>query len=339
MRIGLAFVVLVAFSSAAFAEDQLPLARPAKARQSFQDAEKHDLKGFSGISMGDIGGKKLKDIVTDETTNRVIVLANHTSAPNNVHLGRIARLMELNPMIESIGTKDKVSGERKWDISYDNIIPYFAVLLGDKNGHFVGLLFLDHDKTEMLKVVSETGVGVVRIAVAEKNDHAGLKTTTSDDGGQPQISPTTLQAPIHLDELFVWRDGGSLGFKLSDANGRHLAFCVDGKFKSPTAGYFFLNVTYADQNGGQKLDLGSDTEKVLMSYLKSWLAANFKQERLAAILKAQGVGKPTKEEFNALHVLGLIDNRAKVIDRIREQAQQDQSSAHTSSVKQSPVIP
>ena len=80
------------------------------------------------------------------------------------------------------------------------------------------------------------------------------------NGGEPQGVPT-LEPPITLDELHVWRDGGSLGFKLSDAKHHQLAFCIDGRAGSSTRGYFFLNVTHANQNGGQKLDLGAPRKR------------------------------------------------------------------------------
>jgi hypothetical protein len=157
-----------------------------------------------------------------------------------------------------------------------------------------------------------------------------LLVALSANADQPRGSPVAaLQPPVKLDELHVWRDGGSLGFKLSDAARHQVAFCVDGQIKSPTAGYFFLNVTHATQNGGQKLDLGSDAEKTLISYLTSWLTATFKQAQRAAILKSEDVSKLTKDEFNAWHVLRLVENRAKVIQRIKERAQQGPPSGRT----------
>jgi hypothetical protein len=143
------------------------------------------------------------------------------------------------------------------------------------------------------------------------------------NAGQPQGPPlAALQPPIKLDELLVWRDGGSLGFKLSDAARHHVAFCVDGRIGSTTVGYFFLNVTHPTQDNGQKLDLGGDTEKTLISYLKSWLEASFKPEQLTALLlKEKDVNKLTKDEFNAWHVLRLVENRAKAIKRMKEHAQ------------------
>ena len=136
---------------------------------------------------------------------------------------------------------------------------------------------------------------------------------------EPQGPPlVVLQPPINLNELLVWRDGGSLGFKLSDAARRHVTFSVDGRVGSSTVGYFFLNVTHPTQNNGRKLDLGSDTENTLISYLKSWLASNFKPEQLSALAKKEkDVNKLTKDEFNAWHVLRLVENRPKVIKRIK----------------------
>ena len=134
--------------------------------------------------------------------------------------------------------------------------------------------------------------------------------------GEPRGVPT-LERPITLDELHVWRDGGSLGFKLSDAKHHQLAFCVDGKIGSSTPGYFYSNVTHPDQNGGQKLDSGGAAEKTLLSYLESWLASNFTEEQRTAILQTKEVGKRTKLEFDAWHVVQLIENRSKVIHASR----------------------
>ena len=298
-----------------------PAVRKAAAtKETFHDVEKHDLSGFWGMSMGDIGGKKLNDILAGSAITRAIVLANHTNAPNSVHLFRVARLIESNPTIESIWMKDKTSGQKKWDSSYDNLTPFFAVLLEDKNNRITGLLFFIRDKEEMVKVVSEAGVGVVKIVAARKNDSADLKPTSANTDQSQGHRVTALQPPMKLDELIVWRDGGSLGFRLSDASGQHLTFCVDHKIKSPTAGNFFFNVTHADQEGGQKLDLGGDAEKQLISYLQSWLETNFTQAQQTNLLQREkDVDKLTKPEFNAWHVLRLVDNWANVIQRIREQ--------------------
>jgi hypothetical protein len=185
MRIGLACVILVALSTTASAEDPLPLAQPDGAKQPFHEAERRDLSGLLGFSTGDIAGKKLKDIVTHETTIRVIVLANNTSAPNSLHMVHVARLLESNPTIEAIWTKDKTSGARKWDTSYDNLTPFFAVLLESKNGHFTGLLFLARGKEKMVKVVSEAGVGIVKLVADEKKASTGSKAANSATADQP----------------------------------------------------------------------------------------------------------------------------------------------------------
>jgi hypothetical protein len=134
------------------------------------------------------------------------------------------------------------------------------------------------------------------------------------------------QPPMKLDELIVWRDGGSLGFKMSDASGRQIAFCVDGRASSPTCNHFFLNVPHPAQQGGRKLDLGGDEEKQLISYLQSWLDGNFTQAQRTALLQQdKDVDKLTKPEFNTWHILRLIENRPKVIRHMQEEAQNERS--------------
>jgi hypothetical protein len=316
MRIRLVLALLVAFPFAALAEDHAPPTRP---RRPFQNATKHDLDGFWGIGRGDLAGKRLKDVIREEATARVIVLANNTQAPNNIHLRWTALLIELNPIIESAWKNTPAGQMSQLD---GRLTAFFAVLLEDKNGRVAGLVFMNGDKggtEETVKVVSEDGIGLIRTAPDWKKRAAGLEMTKGGAADQPQGRlAAALRPPIKLDELLVWRDGGTLGFKLSDAGGRHVAFCVDRKIKSPIAGHFFLNVTHADQKGGERIDLGSDTEQTLISYLQSWLSTKFTQEQLSDIIKIRDFRKRTKDEFNASHVLQLIENRAKEIQRVKE---------------------
>jgi hypothetical protein len=160
------------------------VAQPEEAKQPFPNAKMHDLAGFwwSDFARGDIGGKQLNDIVTEEATACVVIVANHTQAPNWVHLVRATRLIESNPTIESIW-KNTTAGRKSRDVG---LTPFFAVLLEGKNGRFVGLLFLKSDKEEMVKVVSEEGVGLIRIVADEKKGNTELKATKSGNTNEPQ---------------------------------------------------------------------------------------------------------------------------------------------------------
>jgi hypothetical protein len=118
--------------------------------------------------------------------------------------------------------------------------------------------------------------------------------------------------PVVLKELFVYRDGGTLGFILDCADGNELRFCIDGKINSPTAGYFFVDVTHATQEGGVMLSKGGVEEGKLLSLLDSWLEANFTDEQTSRIAQSIDFNNMTKKEFRAWHIKRLIDGRKKL---------------------------
>ena len=141
----------------------------------------------------------------------------------------------------------------------------------------------------------------------------------SETAKEPELQ-VVLQSPIKLDELHVWRDGGSLGFQLSDDHDHQIVFCVDGRVKSNTAGYFFLNDIYPQRGNAERIALDGDVERRLISYLNSWLESKFDQKRLATISKAKEVSKLTADEFKAWHVLHLVENRARFIQSTKASA-------------------
>lgn len=124
---------------------------------------------------------------------------------------------------------------------------------------------------------------------------------------QQQGMPAILHPPITLDEYTVWRDGGTIGYRLSDADGNHLTFCIDGKVGSPTKGSFFLGVTHADQQGAQKLDRGAGMEDLLMSYLQCWLEGSFSREQIIALRKDPDAKGLSKQQRNAIQISAALE--------------------------------
>lgn len=124
----------------------------------FRDARQYDLSGLIGFSTGDLAGSKVKDLVSKETTTRVIVLANNTQAPNSVWFVHLGRLIDENPTLEGVWTKDDKTGEKKMSTVYDKLTPAFAVLLESKTGDLTGIIFA----AEIIKVVTKKGVGFTK---------------------------------------------------------------------------------------------------------------------------------------------------------------------------------
>jgi hypothetical protein len=130
-----------------------------------------------------------------------------------------------------------------------------------------------------------------------------------------------LKHPMILEELHVWRDGGSLGFVMKDADGKRICFCLDGNVSSTTAGFFFVNVTYPTYNGSLQLSLDGNKERKILTHLRSWLETNFDLKELDKTFRSKSVGELTRDEFEAWHVKHLLDNRADVVKELKETIQ------------------
>ena len=138
------------------------------------------------------------------------------------------------------------------------------------------------------------------------------KYAANTDSRVPRLSP-----PVNLVELHVWRDGGSLGFVVSDQSGTTISFLVDGKINSTTKGYIFLNTVYMDKAKGIQLPLGGKEESQLLSYLSSWLDSNFDRKKLDALFESPDFRNMPDAEFKAYHVKGLLENRQRMLQAIK----------------------
>jgi hypothetical protein len=130
-----------------------------------------------------------------------------------------------------------------------------------------------------------------------------------------------LSPPIILYELYVWRDGGSLGFIIGDHSGIKIKFVVDYKEYSTTWGWFFLNTIHKDRGEGQQLPLGGTEEKQLLRYLSLWLESKFSKQEIDEISATKDFRNISKDQLYAFHVKRLLDNRDKVIERVKRAQQ------------------
>ena len=90
----------------------------------------------------------------------------------------------------------------------------------------------------------------------------------------------TLHPPLTLVELSRWRDGGSLGFHVEDAQAQQLVFSVDYRINSTTRGRWYLGAMYPTDSGAVLLDEGGRTELALRDVLRDWVNQHYgKQEQ------------------------------------------------------------
>jgi hypothetical protein len=130
-----------------------------------------------------------------------------------------------------------------------------------------------------------------------------------------QRESVACQEPFVLEELHVWRDGGSLSFVFLCGDGERLSFRCDGGINSPTNGYFFLEI----DNTREKLPLGGVKEKGILAVLESWLKNKFTDEDLDRIRNSTDFSNMTKDEFRAWHIKGLVDFRPERIKYLKNQ--------------------
>jgi hypothetical protein len=87
--------------------------------------------------MGDLGGKRLDDIVGRHNVSRVIVFVNATSAPEQMHIAAIDRIVNRNPVIRSFYYIDPNTGNRTRSHKSE-VQAFFTALLLTRDGDCVG---------------------------------------------------------------------------------------------------------------------------------------------------------------------------------------------------------
>ena len=137
------------------------------------------------------------------------------------------------------------------------------------------------------------------------------------EGCVPRYRVPEPDCQVILYEMYVWRDGGSLGFVIGCEGRKTIRFVVDGKIHSPTAGYFFLETIHTDGPRGTMLPLGGEEEQRLLGHLSSWLHATFTEGELKRISEIADFRKITRDELRAWHVQRLVNNRSEFVEELK----------------------
>ncbi len=148
---GVAFVLMALIASGGVAADE--------ARAPFPNAREENLTGLFGFRRESLGDQFLADIILEEDVVRAIVVANTTSAPNQIHLAKLSQLIKTNPKMSSLWSTDENTGEQTRNTQHDYIIPFFMVVLEDKTGGVVGILFARN----VVKVATRNGQGIIEM--------------------------------------------------------------------------------------------------------------------------------------------------------------------------------
>ena len=114
--------------------DEITMLRPPENTQSQTDTPDSTINSLNQLTIiqmgltGDIGNRRISDLVKLEDVNNVIILNNGTSAPSEMHLHTIESIIRKNPEIQSFYSIDPDNGYRTR--SYESEIQgFFTVLL------------------------------------------------------------------------------------------------------------------------------------------------------------------------------------------------------------------
>jgi hypothetical protein len=96
--------------------------------------------------------------------------------------------------------------------------------------------------------------------------------------------------PLEISEILLYRDGGTVGVKLKDANGLEHLFCFDGRAservkKLPSKIYY--GATHPEHKGAKPLIPKGKNEKIILKYLQTWKPKNktIKEKRLLELIE------------------------------------------------------
>jgi len=100
--------------------------------------------------------------------------------------------------------------------------------------------------------------------------------------------------PVKVLDVAYWKDGGSIGLVLSDANGREHAFCLDGR-SLPTKEHpdeqgtrnLFLGATHPTRKGAKAVARRGPEESALYGVMLRW--ANKHPQRVALYNEKTGL--------------------------------------------------
>jgi len=115
------------------------------------------LEGFMDQALGDLGGKRINDLIEASNVVKAVVLRNNTSMPDDGHLAGIFGVLHDNPQIRPLWEKDERTGALRRSGKFDSSRAFFAVLFVTAGEEFVGFLV----NRDAVRIVTKDGDGYV----------------------------------------------------------------------------------------------------------------------------------------------------------------------------------
>ena len=112
----------------------------------------------------------------------------------------------------------------------------------------------------------------VAVALASIIQCASVIAYTQDETETIQLKQgtITLNSPFEVTETMLYKDGGTIGIVVKDANGISLPLCYDQRIKVPEEERFvYVGATHPNESSAAKVIRGSATEQALLRILTS----------------------------------------------------------------------
>lgn len=136
-----------------------------------------------------------------------------------------------------------------------------------------------------------------------------------------------LSEPFSVVEMDMYRDGGTVYFKVGDADGKQFVACMEGRADTGNETALYVNVPHPSHKGGLRLPTNSPAETALLGILKKLVSSEAQSsERLARVVKAvearrakagkfAGKAPLTKQEAIEIARTGLNQVMKDLVDR------------------------
>ncbi|MFI4860039.1 MAG: M56 family metallopeptidase [Phycisphaerales bacterium JB063] len=119
---------------------------------------------------------------------------------------------------------------------------------------------------------------------------------------------------ITLHELAAFWDGGTLGFRYTDAEGQQVEGAIDGRRFSETKNRLCLGAMHPTHDGAEWVEEGSERERAVFAALRGWVEHHYSTEELAAISANPNLGDLPERDVWALQIVQKLE----AVERYRQ---------------------
>lgn len=146
-------------------------------------------------------------------------------------------------------------------------------------------------------------------SIASNASDATLTNVTTQEAFNPV-------APIEIEEVQYFEDGGTTGVSMTDADGRSFSFCLDGRLRLQNADmnepyYLYIDSTYPTDSNAVKVAVGGGTEAKVLLLLQDWVERNVSEDKESELTNAEIRTDWTEEDWNIWRIIHVIETLSK----------------------------